>query len=105
MTSTDPKLEMRIRKLLQGFKPTHLNVENESHMHKSGKGAETHFKITIVSESFTGKSLVTRHRTLYQHLSKEMADGVHALALHCFTPKEWKEKGHTESSPVCAGGE
>ncbi|KAG0411863.1 hypothetical protein HPB47_011001, partial [Ixodes persulcatus] len=45
-------------KLSKALNPTELSVENESHMHNVPKGSETHFRVTVVSASFEGKSLV-----------------------------------------------
>jgi len=103
--TTGQDMENRIRRNIAVLSPVHLTVENESHRHRSGPGAETHFKVTVVSDAFSGKSLVERHRSLYQLLGEELKEGVHALALHCFTPQEWKQKGQSAASPVCAGGE
>ena len=41
-----------IQKLTEKFEPTVLYVENESHRHSSGRGSESHFKVTIVSVQF-----------------------------------------------------
>ena len=49
---------------------------------------ETHFRVKIVSESFTGKSRVERQRMVYQTLADELAGGVHALAMTTLTPAE-----------------
>ena len=42
----------------------HLNVINESHMHSAG--TESHFKVIVVSEGFTGKRLLP---VSYTHLT------------------------------------
>ena len=70
------------QKLKETFNPSFLQIENESHMHSSGRGAESHFKVTIVSPAFEGKRSVARHQAIYQCLADELAQGVHALALH-----------------------
>ena len=33
---------------------------------------------------------VMRHRLVYQLLAQQLADSVHALALHLYDPEEWK---------------
>lgn len=38
--------------------PVHLQVVNESYMHNVPKGAETHFKVLVVSERFEGLPLI-----------------------------------------------
>ena len=40
--------------LQAAFKPQTLLVENESFRHNVPEGSETHFKVTLVSEAFTG---------------------------------------------------
>ena len=82
-----------------------LEVVNESHMHSVPPNSETHFKVTLVSETFSGMGKVKRHQHIYQILSDEMAGGVHALALHTYTPEEWLQAGHAApDSPNGMGG-
>ncbi|MBE2893954.1 BolA family protein [Spirabiliibacterium falconis] len=88
--------------LTQAFEPHFLVVENESHMHSSGKGADSHFKVVIVSDAFAGKRAVARHQLVYQAL-KQGENGIHALALHTFTPEEWQQREGVIASPRCAG--
>lgn len=93
-----------VEKVTTAFSPTILHIENESYLHHSGKGAESHFKLIVVSASFEGKSAVSRHREVYTCLSHELENGVHALALHLFTPTEWQAAGGVvPASPNCAG--
>lgn len=91
------------RKLADGLKPLHLEVVNESHQHNVPAGSESHFKVVLVSEAFEGKSLVAQHRMVYELLSAELKDRVHALALHTYTPAGWTAGGAPES-PRCLGG-
>jgi BolA protein len=91
-------------KLNAGLAVEHLNIENESHMH-SGPATDSHFKVTLVSEDFSGKRLVQRHQLIYKILADELAGPVHALSMHLFTQKEWQAKGETVMpSPQCKGG-
>jgi BolA protein len=74
-------------------------------MHSVPPGAESHFRVLVVSERFAGQGLVTRHRALNQLLREELQGGLHALALHTWTPEEWFEKGGAApQSPPCLGG-
>ncbi|MBE2898893.1 BolA/IbaG family iron-sulfur metabolism protein [Pasteurellaceae bacterium TAE3-ERU1] len=84
------------------FAPHFLSVENESHLHSSGKGADSHFRIVLVSDAFDGKRAVARHQLVYQALNQGN-NGVHALALHTFTAQEWAERDEVIASPRCAG--
>jgi stress-induced morphogen len=90
---------------LRGALPLeHLDVLNESHKH-GGPGTQTHFKVTAVSTEFEGVGAVKRHQKLYSLLQEELANGVHALALHTYTPAEWALKhGSAPLSPDCLGG-
>ncbi|MBT0724761.1 transcriptional regulator BolA [Rosenbergiella sp. S61] len=91
-------------KLFQAFSPSHLDVQNESYRHNVPAGAESHFKVIVVSEQFTNQRFLARHRSIYSILSAELAGGVHALALHTYTPKEWEGLQDTVlSSPDCRG--
>jgi len=91
-------------KLLAQIKPTHVEIINESHKH-SGPATESHFKLIVVADCFAGLSAVKRHQTLYGLLAQELREGVHALALHLYTPAEWtlNQQG-APVSPNCRGG-
>ncbi|MHA7848115.1 transcriptional regulator BolA [Serratia sp. D1N4] len=91
-------------KLRAAFEPAHLDVVNESHSHNVPAGSESHFKVVIVSDRFVGERFLTRHRSIYAVLAQELAGGVHALALHTYTLKEWEELQDTVlASPPCRG--
>ena len=55
-----------------------------------GPDAETHFRVDVISTAFEAKSLVQRHRMVYDLVKEELAapGGVHALALKTKTPAE-----------------
>lgn len=91
------------QKVQASLSPVHLEVINESYMHRVLPGSETHFKVLVVSEQFEGKRLLARHRMLNQLLSDELNQGVHALALHTLTPTEWQAKSTVPASPPCRG--
>lgn len=92
-------------KLIETFSPDYLEILDESHMHGGGQLRETHFKVTIVCASFADKRLLQRHRLVNSTLSAELNGGVHALALHTYTPTEWNSKaGVSPDSPNCRGG-
>jgi stress-induced morphogen len=79
-------------------------VRNESYMHSVPPGSETHFKVTLVSARFEGKRQVQRHQAIYTCLADELKSGVHALALHTFSPAEWQANNQVPASPQCLGG-
>lgn len=98
-------LQNRIQlKVEHEVKPQYFDLINESHMH-SGPATDSHFKLIVVSETFSGLSAVKRHQRLYALLADELRDGVHALALHLYTPEEWALKqAPAPASPACLGG-
>ena len=79
-------------KLREAFTPQSLRVEDESHQHAGHAGhrpgGETHFRLYIVSEAFSGKSRLERHRMINAALAAELKGGVHALAIHAAAPGE-----------------
>lgn len=93
------------RKLLEHFSPEHLEVINESAMHNVPAGSESHFKVVIVAPVFAGERLIKRHRAVNSVLKDELANDIHALALHTYTQQEWKSLyGEYPQSPNCLGG-
>lgn len=100
--SVQQEIEARLRDALA---PEWLEVLNESHMHSVPPNSETHFKVVAVSESFAGQRVVGRHRQVYAALTEQLEGPVHALALHTYTPDEWRERqGEAPASPDCQGG-
>jgi BolA protein len=67
-------------------------VVDESHRHEGHAGhrpgGQTHYRVYIVSQAFKGKTRLERHRMINATLSGELADGVHALAIHASAPGE-----------------
>jgi len=93
------------RKLAARFDLLHLQVLNESSGHNVAPGSETHFKVILVSTEFEGLRLLARHRAVNEALAAELAGGVHALAIHTYTPPEWQQRfGSAPLSPPCLGG-
>lgn len=99
-------LETSIREKLQtAFAPEHLEIENESRKHHRPAGAETHFRVVVVSAKFEGQSRVDRQRLVMNLFDQEREQGLHALALRTWTPTEWAENQNklTMKSPTCTG--
>ena len=80
-----PIAEKMRQKLEAAFKPTELNIHDESASHAGHNPAaaagETHFRIAIAATAFNGLSRVERQRLVYDVLAEELAGPVHALAL------------------------
>ncbi|TFK68669.1 bola-like protein [Pluteus cervinus] len=76
--------------------PTALRITNNSWQHRhhtamrdqGGGNGETHFSVEVVSDAFTGKTTMQRHRMIYAALSDEFAQGLHALSLKTRTTAE-----------------
>ena len=77
---------------LQALSPSLIEVSDDSAAHAGHAGARdhaertgavegTHFELTIVSEAFAGKSLVARHRMIYELLAELMQTHIHALKI------------------------
>jgi len=79
-------------KLTQALSPTRLTIRDDSHRHQGHagyrEGGETHFHVEVISPAFEGLSRVARQRKVYQLLSEELAERVHALELVTRTPGE-----------------
>ncbi|CAK8570503.1 unnamed protein product [Lathyrus sativus] len=80
-------------KLEKELHPIELEVEDVSYQHAGhagvrGSNGETHFNVKVVSEEFQGKSLVKRHRLIYNLLQDELESGLHALSIVAKTPSE-----------------
>ncbi len=91
--------------LASRLSPTHLHVIDESSRHNVPAGAESHFKVLIVSSAFGDQPLIARHRLVHGLLGSELQHGLHALAIHAWTPDEWQARGEAlPDSPPCRGG-
>ncbi|MEQ9464724.1 MAG: BolA/IbaG family iron-sulfur metabolism protein [Haliea sp.] len=99
-------VQQQIREqLLAALAPDHLEVANESHMHSVPPNSETHFRVVVVSEVFSGQRQVARHQKIYGLLAAQLEGPVHALALHTYSPVEWQARaGAAPASPDCLGG-
>jgi stress-induced morphogen len=93
------------RRLTDALRPAYLEVVNESFKHNVPKGSETHFKVTVVSNSFEGQSLLERHRLVNNLLSEEFKQGLHALSIQAKTPAQWESCNNSFSTPPCLGGD
>lgn len=79
-----------IQKLQSAFQVIALELENESHLHHRPKGAETHFKLLVVSDDFAGQSRVDRQRKIQNLFDEERALGLHALSIRALSGREWE---------------
>lgn len=79
-----------ITERLQALEPSALKITDESAMHAGhqGNGGGAHFKLEITSSHFCGKSLIMRHRLIYQILTDLIPHKIHALSIHATATDE-----------------
>ena len=83
-----PSIHQQIEDLIQKhLSPSLLEINNESEKHRGHKNgpkeenAESHFRIKIVSKTFTGLSRIERHRLIHKVLDELLKNHIHALSL------------------------
>ena len=81
-----------VARLTAALDPVLLDIVDESHLHAGHAGARegggTHYRVRVVSAKFDRRSRVERHRLVYDLLTAEFSDGLHALALVAKAPGE-----------------
>ena len=73
-----------IRRTLEAaFAPTRLDIEDDSARHAGHVGAKGggHYRVFLVSAKFAGRTLIARHRMVYEALADQMKGDIHALSL------------------------
>ena len=93
-----------LEKMLAEFTLSHIDVADESSGHNVPAGAESHFKVIIVTDSFEEMPVVKRHQAVYDTLSMELKSHVHALSLFTYSKEEWESIRSVPDSPKCMGG-
>ncbi len=81
----------RIRTVVQdALRPVRLEIRDDSasHVGHAGGGGKGHFKVLIVSELFSGKSRLQRHRMVHAALASLLETDIHALVLSTKAPEE-----------------
>ncbi len=91
------------RTLREALDPIHLEITDESTQH-AGDRVESHFRVVVVSDRFEGLPLIRRHRLVQDPLKPAFEQGLHALALHTYSPDEWAKRSDAPASPPCRGG-
>jgi BolA protein len=80
-----------MRERLATLQPIALKIIDESHKHVGHAGARDgggHYLLQIVTNQFTGKGTLARHRMIYSALGEMMKCEIHALNIHAHTPDE-----------------
>ncbi len=97
-------IQARIEEKIKRLNPDFCELVNESHNHSVPENSETHFKLLLVSSIFEGLNRVARQRKVYDMLSEELKNGVHALTMRLLTPNEYSKEQPDFVSPHCHGG-
>ena len=88
------RVEAIREKLQVALSPDQLDIIDESHLHAGHAGARDgkgHFNVSIISDQFAGKSLINRHKMVYEALADLMETDIHALSIKAKTPEEFQE--------------
>ncbi len=88
--------DQRILELLKTLNPIHIQLENDSqkhaghahHLGAAGFTGDTHYKLTVTSDFFVGKSRIDRQRMIMDLLKFEFQNGLHALEIKAKAPGE-----------------
>jgi BolA family transcriptional regulator, general stress-responsive regulator len=79
-----------ITQKLAALNPIKLEIQDNSAQHAGHKGntGGGHFSLKIVSSQFSQKSLIMRHRLIYQALSDLMPQQIHAISIVAISPDD-----------------
>jgi len=89
---TGPVASEMLGRLEAALSPTAIQLTDESEAHRGHGGyhpaGESHFRLSIESAAFAGKSRVERQRMVYAALGELMDARVHALSIRATAPGE-----------------
>jgi BolA protein len=87
--------------LQQNLHPARLVLRDDSAAHAGHAGARegAHFAVTVVAECFAGRSLLQRHRMVYEAAAPLLHRGIHALQINALTPAEAAARQAAPHSP------
>lgn len=91
-----------MRERLAALEPRHMELTDDSARHAGHAGARSgggHYRLSIVSERFAGRSTMERHRMVYDALGALMQGEVHALSITARTPEEIMASNENEGTP------
>ncbi len=95
MMSQPSRVSMIRKRLLEALAPLELEITDESHKHYGHAGARSgggHFNVLVISQGFSGKTLLERHRLVYDALGDAMQSDIHALSIKALAPDEYRPK-------------
>ena len=85
------RVEMIRERLTKSLHPAELEIIDESARHAGHAGAASgggHFIVNIVAAAFNDKTLIQRHRLVYDAVDDIMHREIHALSIQAKTPEE-----------------
>jgi len=85
------RVETIRERLTAALAPSVLDIVDDSAKHAGHAGAQSgggHFVVSLVSDAFAGKSLIQRHRMVYDALGEMMQNDIHALSIQAKSPDE-----------------
>jgi BolA protein len=85
------RIEMIRERLTNTLQPAELEIIDESARHAGHAGAASgggHFIVNIVAAAFNDKTLIQRHRLVYDAVDDIMHREIHALSIQAKTPEE-----------------
>jgi len=88
---TNARATMIRERLTRELQPVKLEIIDESAKHAGHAGAASgggHFIVNIVSPAFENKTLIQRHRLVYDAVGDIMHSEIHALSIQAKTPQE-----------------
>ena len=85
------RAEQITTRLNDAFDPEHLDVVDESEMHRGHagfqEGGESPFRVKMASSALAGQSRIAQHRAVHTAIGKQLMGEIHALALDLSIPK------------------
>jgi BolA protein len=87
----DKRTEMIRERLVRELSPDSLEIIDESAKHVGHAGAASgggHFIVHIAADAFRDKTLIQRHRLVYDAVDDIMHREIHALSIQAKTPDE-----------------
>ncbi len=94
----------RIRACLAPLQPLTVDISYDSALHAGHAGARSgggHYRLTIVSNQFIGKSTLQRHRMVYSALHELMPRDIHALNISAYALDEVHSDNSFTRNTIC----
>ncbi len=81
--------EQLIRQRIEdALRPQSLELIDDSHLHAGHGATGGHYTVRIVSDAFEGKTLLQRHRLVFDAVGDLMQSEIHALSIEASSTAE-----------------